>query len=252
MDEPNTAIPSRSGASAAIRLLGTIHFFYLGLVPLIGVYSIVFLGGRPGLVWAAGWIPVMIYCLIHVKGYRLSTNWPKALAAILVVPIQIVVLTAMLGHSVWFFFLESAAIEVTALYLALAIGMFVHRPSGLGGAIAITVLGVPGLVGLCTAVVALYPADDRVWLIALGVTFCCALALQTKGVMDAAKSFNKTGRVQHLEKVHGEDQTYTSATIKSTPGFAPQQHLSKRLVPVAVGLGVAAWIGLAVVAGVMR
>ncbi|MBM4375320.1 MAG: hypothetical protein FJ095_09560 [Deltaproteobacteria bacterium] len=191
------------------------HLAYLLALPVMGLPAL-YHARTLGPVLVTAWLPVVVYVLFLVKGYRLNAKPIRALLVTLAVPGQLGVLTWLADGDLPQFFYESAVVEVGTLVSALFVAMAIARPSGVWGA---------ALIGLLPLAWLPYArplfASFRDWPLSGKALFITSVGSAFFGtvrvVRDAGDRFNRTKEEQTVLLEHGSDGI-SGVTVKPLTG----------------------------------
>ncbi len=192
----------------AFRILVWIHFIYLLSLPTLAVIAATVMfpeddAGTQLLIF--GFPAVVMYCLFLANGYSMRSSLPIALVQVLLVPVQIATGVYFFGGgSIWLFFVENAAVEISAFVLGIMIVAFprvIKKDSSLT-LLTILFIGVPCFIGGAIPHVMLvvygYGAASP-WIVLFATAFITALLEHRRTYLDVVNEYDKTGRSQSLE-----------------------------------------------------
>lgn len=185
----------------AIRILMWIHFVYLLLLPSLAIVSAIAL--FPGddswtQVLILGFPAVVTYCLFLANGYAMPESLPIAFSQVFLVPLQIAVGVSFFGNgSIWLFFAENAAIEISSFVLGIVIASLPRlREKQSGASILIVLL----LIGPCfiggsiphIALVVFAYGGPSFWLLIFATAFVTAFYDHYRTCRQVVERYNKT------------------------------------------------------------
>lgn len=228
------------------RVLGLVHLAYLVGLPLVGLVRLWDTDA-----WTAalvtGWIPVMVYVLVLLQGYRIARHPLRAAVVVAAVPVQLAAVNLLWGGGFFDFAYESAVVEVAALSIALVIAMFIHRPTGWFGVIVgvgIVAAWIPYALPLVAAI-GEWPWPARL----LTATALATAVWELARVLEAsAGRYNQTFQPQTPELQHGTDGL---AALLARDARVIEVDLGERLargvfagalVAFVLGSGVGVWL----------
>jgi len=129
-----------------IHLLMWAHYIYLLLLPTLAVVSAQMMFPADDfyqVLLILGFPPVLMYTLFLANGYALPESVPVALIVTLAIPLQLGISVLLFdGGSVWLFFAESAAVEITSFVVGTLASAFLIRRNELGGSVFVFLLAL--------------------------------------------------------------------------------------------------------------
>jgi hypothetical protein len=188
-----------------IRILMWIHFVYLLCLPTLAVVSAVVLFPREDY-WTQlliiGFPAVVTYCLFLASGYSIPESLPVALALVMAVPLQVAAGVYLFGGgSIWLFFAENAAVEISAFVIGMMTVALPRLRSG-SSSFLIVLIAVPCFIGGSLPHIALVfygYGEASLWLLLFITAFLTAFADHIQSCKKATAAYDKTQRVQNLD-----------------------------------------------------
>lgn len=191
-----------------IRILMWVHFIYLLLLPTLTVVSAAML--FPGeeywtQVLILGFPAVVTYCLFLANGYTMPESLPVALALVLLVPAQVAIGVYLYGSgSIWLFFAENAAIEISAFVIGImsvALPRLKSTDSGTA-LILILLIAVPCFIGGSIPHIALVVygyGGFSLWLVLFATAFLTAYLEHVRACKKVMAAYDKSRQTQNLD-----------------------------------------------------
>jgi|GEM_PF-3979117 len=189
-----------------------VHYIYLGIIPLIGVFAIIARGHAWGPLITFGWIPVVIYISLHASSYRLSTSIISAVFSAGIVPSLTLLSTVYFEKDILFYFMQEMTLEVAAVFVSITLAMVLTRPNGWWGVGVMTFLGIPAVSVLGYPLIREYMEIGGWSFVFLGATFLFALVSQTQMFYSLAKRFNASGKAQRTLRKYGVGRSVSPVT----------------------------------------
>ena len=247
----------------AIRILMWIHFIYLLLLPSLAIVSAIALfpsGDEWIKVLILGFPAVVTYCLFLANGYGIPDSLPIALSQVLLVPLQIALGVYFFGNgSIWLFFAENAAIEISSFVLGIVIASLPglkEKQSGWSFLLILLLVGpcfIGGSIPHIALVVFSY-GGVSLWLLIFATAFITAFYDDYRTCRQVVEKFNETKKA-----VQTFDMRYDGGVLFKFLGRDPNIRMisplwkEKDKTAINPGVHAFAWtaIFLPIVAGIV-
>lgn len=209
----------------AVRILMWIHFVYLLLLPTLAIVSAIALfpdGDEWAQVLILGFPAVVTYCLFLANGYAIPNSLPIALTQVFLVPLQIGLGVYFFGNgSIWLFFAESAAIEISSFVLGIVIASLPslrEKQSGASFLLVLLLIG-PCFIGGSIPHIALVFSGyggASLWLLVFATAFATAFYDHYQSCRKVVEKYNKTKKAtQHYDLIYDGGLLFKLLRIKS-------------------------------------
>jgi len=156
-----------------LKILAYWHIIYLCLLPFAAAFAVLAYDYNSYTMRFAGWIPGIVFFVIILAHYQLTTHSLKAILVVFIVPLELLIRLFYFHSPLSAYILEVGFIELFSLIAGLFITMAIYKPSGGFGVFIGFSLTLIVFIGLGLPLYDIYRAQDS-WLLWL-VVFSSAL-----------------------------------------------------------------------------
>lgn len=244
----------------AVRILMWIHFVYLLLLPTLAIVAAIVLFPADDFytqVLIFGFPAVVTYCLFLANGYVMPASLPVALALVLMVPLQVGLGVYFFGGgSIWLFFAENAAIEISAFVIGMMVAAFGRVRQRSGPVLLGILLAIPCFIASAIPHILLVfygYGEFSPWLILFATAFITAYFEHLTACRQVMDAYDKSGKTENFDLRYDGGPVFRLLGLKTSAPLLSPLWAGPDRTAINSRVHIAAWIAifLPIVAGVL-